>query len=73
MTVAGKGVRTCCDGSQLKTMDESLRLAEGILKRCTSCVKNLIRHICEYTCSPVQSNFIEPVGLMQNPMNGNKF
>jgi len=65
----GEDLRVCCDTAQLKSMDVSLRLAEGILKRCTSCVKNLMRHICEFSCSPKQSTFIEPVQLLQNPQN----
>jgi Niemann-Pick C1 protein len=51
-------------------MDEKLQLAEGILKRCTSCVKNLMRHICEFTCSTTQSKFVEPAELKQNAANG---
>jgi Niemann-Pick C1 protein len=73
MPATGSGVRTCCDTAQLKALDENLRLAEGILKRCTSCVKNLIRHICEFTCSTTQSKFVEPAELLLNPANGNNF
>jgi Niemann-Pick C1 protein len=51
-------------------MDEKLQLAEGILKRCTSCVRNLMRHICEFTCSTTQSKFVEPADLKQNAANG---
>lgn len=65
----GTPVPTCCDTKQLQAMDTSLQLAEGILKRCTSCVKNLIRHICEFTCSTKQSKFIDPVTLLLNPNN----
>jgi Niemann-Pick C1 protein len=53
-------------------MDEKLQLAEGILKRCTSCVKNLMKHICEFTCSTAQSKFIEAAELKQNAANGNR-
>jgi Niemann-Pick C1 protein len=51
-------------------MDEKLQFAEGILKRCTSCVKNLMRHICEFTCSTTQSKFVEPAELKQTATNG---
>jgi len=71
MIVTGP-VPTCCDTDQLEAMDVSLRFAEGILKRCTSCVKNLMRHICEFTCSTKQSKFIEPYNLLLTPDNGNK-
>jgi hypothetical protein len=70
MTIAGT-IRTCCDLKQLEAMDEKLRLAEGVLKRCTSCVKNLMRHICEFSCSTKQSKFIDPFDLLQTPGNGN--
>lgn len=69
--VSGTGIRTCCTTVQLQAMDEKLQLAEGILKRCTSCVKNLMKHICEFTCSVNQSKFIEPAELLQNERNGN--
>lgn len=64
-------LKTCCDTAQLRSMDKSLQFAEGILKRCTSCVKNLIRHICEFTCSPNQSKFIDPSKLLQTPTPDN--
>lgn len=66
---SGSGIRTCCDTLQLKALDENLRLAEGILKRCTSCVKNLMKHICEFTCSNTQSKFVEPAELLLTPTN----
>jgi len=73
LTVTDTGeVRTCCNTPQLQAMDVSLQLAEGILKRCTSCVKNLMRHICEFTCSTKQSTFIEPAQLLLNPETGSK-
>ncbi|PNF39249.1 hypothetical protein B7P43_G16956, partial [Cryptotermes secundus] len=65
----GTGIHTCCNTAQLQAMDEKLQLAEGILKRCTSCVRNLMRHICEFTCSTTQNKFIEPAELKQNPAN----
>ncbi|XP_069668907.1 NPC intracellular cholesterol transporter 1 homolog 1b-like isoform X2 [Periplaneta americana] len=62
-------IHTCCDSKQLKAMDEKLQLAEGLLKRCTSCVKNLMIHICEFTCSTVHSNFMHP---KETQMDGDK-
>lgn len=33
-------------------------MAAGFLKRCPSCLKNLVRHLCDFTCSPKQSEFL---------------
>ncbi|PSN32726.1 hypothetical protein C0J52_20412 [Blattella germanica] len=41
----GNDVRTCCDYDQLEKMDTKMKLAEGVLKRCTSCINNLLNHI----------------------------
>lgn len=49
---------TCCDVEQLKTLDSNIRLAANFLKRCPSCMNNLAKHLCHFTCSPTQSDFI---------------
>ncbi|XP_076272104.1 Niemann-Pick type C-1a isoform X2 [Rhynchophorus ferrugineus] len=49
----------CCDANQVNTMASSVVLAANFLKRCPSCMSNLVKQICEMTCSPHQSNFIE--------------
>lgn len=41
-------------------------MAAGFLKRCPSCLNNLVRHLCEFTCSPTQSDFIEVKALEVN-------
>lgn len=54
----GKGVFTCCDEAQLKTFDTSIQLAANFLARCPSCMRNLVRHLCDFTCSPDQATFV---------------
>ncbi|XP_066140197.1 NPC intracellular cholesterol transporter 1 isoform X2 [Euwallacea fornicatus] len=49
----------CCDDAQLKTMDRSISLAANFLKRCPSCMSNLVESICQMTCSTRQSTFLE--------------
>ncbi|XP_050471377.1 NPC intracellular cholesterol transporter 1 isoform X5 [Bombus huntii] len=58
MIDSGNGINTCCDTNQLKTMDQNIKLASNFLNRCPSCLDNLVKHFCEFTCSPVQSKFI---------------
>ncbi|PSN41208.1 hypothetical protein C0J52_04174 [Blattella germanica] len=60
-------VRTCCDYDQLEKMDTKMKLAEGVLKRCTACINNLLNHICQFTCSPNQSQFFIPAEILVNP------
>ncbi|KAG5875522.1 hypothetical protein JTB14_013676 [Gonioctena quinquepunctata] len=50
---------TCCDDSQLQTLDSSLAVPETLLSRCPSCMDNLVKHICQLTCSPNQSTFMK--------------
>ena len=59
----------CCDGDQLDRMEKKMQLAEGVLRRCTSCVKNLFYHICEFTCSENQTEFVEPVEIITTVTN----
>ncbi|ENN71122.1 hypothetical protein YQE_12055, partial [Dendroctonus ponderosae] len=49
----------CCDDAQLRTMDSSIALAANFLKRCPSCMSNLVQSICQLTCSPHQSTFMD--------------
>ena len=50
--------KTCCDTKQLMTLDKNIRMASSILKRCPSCMSNFEKQICEFTCSPQQSLFV---------------
>lgn len=51
-------IKTCCDYGQLLGMAENMLLAEGILGRCPTCLKNFVRQICEMNCSPDQKRFV---------------
>ncbi|XP_046672378.1 NPC intracellular cholesterol transporter 1 isoform X2 [Homalodisca vitripennis] len=51
-------INLCCDDAQLKTMDSNIKLAANFLARCPSCLTNLLAHICDFTCAPDQSRFV---------------
>lgn len=34
-------------------------MAAGFLKRCPNCLQNLVRHLCDFTCSHDQSQYID--------------
>lgn len=59
-------IDTCCDSEQIATFANSIKLAANFLKRCPSCMMNLVRHLCDFTCSPQQSNFMEIVATKDN-------
>ncbi|EFN76828.1 NPC intracellular cholesterol transporter 1 isoform X4 [Harpegnathos saltator] len=54
----GKGINTCCDVKQLVTLDSNINIASNFLKRCPSCLDNLVKHICDFTCAVNQSKFM---------------
>lgn len=58
---------------QLNEFNANIKLASGILNRCPSCMNNLVRHICEFTCSPRQSKFIEVKKTGVNPDTKSEF
>ncbi|XP_071451302.1 NPC intracellular cholesterol transporter 1 isoform X2 [Hetaerina americana] len=60
------GAKTCCNTEMLMSLDSSVNLAAGFLKRCPSCMQNLVAHICHLTCSPHQSDFINVTGVENN-------
>ncbi|KAL6255124.1 hypothetical protein P5V15_013454 [Pogonomyrmex californicus] len=53
-----KSPKTCCNADQIITMDDSMNKAESIFGRCPTCIRNMFRVICEFTCSPEQSRFV---------------
>lgn len=63
----GQDVKTCCDTSQLETFDTNIKLASVFLNRCPSCLDNLVKHLCEFTCSPYQSSFMNATKIETNP------
>lgn len=58
---------TCCNTEMLVAFDQGLALPSSILKRCPSCLSNFVRPICQMTCSPVQSKFLDVVEKKVNP------
>lgn len=47
-------------------LNKNILLAANFLDRCPSCMANLVRHLCEFTCSPKQSEFIHVVSTEAN-------
>lgn len=43
---------------QIDVANKNIKLAANFLQRCPSCFTNLVRHICDFTCSPNQSSFM---------------
>lgn len=51
---------------QIEILNKNVKMAAGFLKRCPSCLKNLVRHLCEFTCSPNQSTFLQVKSIEVN-------
>ncbi|XP_044592078.1 NPC intracellular cholesterol transporter 1 isoform X2 [Cotesia glomerata] len=66
-------VRTCCDVNQLETFDTNIKLASNFLARCPSCLDNLVKHLCEFTCSPKQSLFMNATQIEVNEDTNNTY
>lgn len=49
---------TCCSAQQIFTIDLNMNMAEGVFGRCSTCLRNMFRHICDYSCSANQSKFM---------------
>lgn len=41
------------------TLNKNVELAANFLKRCPSCMTNLVRHMCDFSCHADQSKFME--------------
>nr|CAD7194279.1 unnamed protein product [Timema douglasi] len=65
-------VSTCCDSKQLQNLDTSITMAAGFIQRCPACMRNLARHLCDMTCSPSQSRFIN-VTEVEKSKEGKEF
>lgn len=46
--------------------------AKAILYRCPSCFANFMQVLCEFTCSPIQSTFIDVIETKTNPTTNRK-
>ncbi|XP_055709096.1 NPC intracellular cholesterol transporter 1 isoform X3 [Phlebotomus papatasi] len=55
------GALTCCDVDMIDTLNKNVELAANFLKRCPSCMANLVEHICDFTCSRTQSEFMNVI------------
>ena len=44
----------------------SLAQAEQLLARCPSCYENFRRSICEFTCNPKMSDYLNPTVIPNN-------
>lgn len=49
----------CCTPQSLKIMDDSIAYAEAVYGRCPTCLKNLVRSICAFSCNPDASRFVK--------------
>ncbi|XP_035915743.1 NPC intracellular cholesterol transporter 1-like isoform X1 [Anopheles stephensi] len=58
---AAGNINTCCDAAQVEVLNKNVALAANFLARCPSCMANLVRHMCDFTCSPQQSSFMKVV------------
>lgn len=52
---------TCCNDQQALAMSRSLDMMKRFLVRCPACMRNLRIPFCYMTCSPQQTDFLEPV------------
>lgn len=48
----------CCSLSQLQSMQSSLRRIDPIISSCPACRKNFYDFVCDFSCLPNQSTFI---------------
>ncbi|XP_072944821.1 NPC intracellular cholesterol transporter 1 isoform X2 [Epargyreus clarus] len=58
-----KGGVSCCNEEQMKVVNKNLDTAIQLLGRCPTCVENFLSHICTMSCSPNQSDFLEPAAI----------
>ncbi|XP_067620860.1 NPC intracellular cholesterol transporter 1 isoform X2 [Eurosta solidaginis] len=55
----GGATEFCCDSAQVEILNDNIKLAANFLERCPSCMANLVRHLCDFTCAPYQSEFLK--------------
>ncbi|XP_060813473.1 NPC intracellular cholesterol transporter 1 homolog 1b-like [Bombus pascuorum] len=48
----------CCDSDNIQTLVTQLSMAEAIFGRCPTCIKNVYKLLCDLSCSPEQSRFL---------------
>lgn len=45
--------------NQLNMFNDNIKMAAALLNRCPSCMHNFVQQVCDFTCSPRQSQFVE--------------
>lgn len=55
---------TCCNDRQALALSQSLGMMKMFLVRCPACIRNIRIPFCYMTCSPHQSEFLEPVSYV---------
>lgn len=58
--------KNCLFIMQIRDLVTGVKRAKGILNRCPSCFRNFLQNICEFTCSPNQSKFIDVIDIKVN-------
>lgn len=57
VVLAPEELELCCDVGQIMDMVKGMTQTVAF-SRCPICVRNFLNHICEYSCSPNQYNFM---------------
>ncbi|XP_026475037.1 NPC intracellular cholesterol transporter 1 homolog 1b-like [Ctenocephalides felis] len=63
---------TCCSPQLIKTMGTNIVLASGIFSRCRTCMNNLVKSICQFSCSPDQAKWMTGNKTV-NPDDGKEY
>ncbi|XP_062548070.1 NPC intracellular cholesterol transporter 1 isoform X4 [Armigeres subalbatus] len=66
-------IDTCCDSEQVQILNNNVKIAANFLARCPSCMANLVRHMCDFTCHPKQSTFMEVKATELNENNNKDY
>eukprot|EP00158_Paraphelidium_tribonemae_P009404 Partr_v1_DN28857_c1_g1_i1_m33972 putative Niemann-Pick disease type C1 len=53
----------CCDSSQISSFTAKMKMAFNLLGGCEACWRNFLDFWCHFTCSPVQSSFVNVTAL----------
>ncbi|XP_076084000.1 NPC intracellular cholesterol transporter 1-like isoform X2 [Mytilus galloprovincialis] len=70
--ITGNNTLTCCDTTQLRTLQANLGVPQQMLLRCPSCFRNFLNLYCYTTCSPNQNNYVTIDYVKPDIPTGNK-
>ena len=56
----------CCDPDNIQTLVKQLSMAESIFGRCPTCIKNAYKLLCDLSCNPEQSKFLNVTKTNEN-------